>query len=188
MGQPMPDVPHVYGVDCLAGWDAGETPMYLYARFSLIIQCPQWNGPEHTTPPNDRMFKMEQVDGIPCRWEYFGTKWFIQLTVAVDPLRVDFFLVNNDDGATYFGDSPLGHIVEGYVYHNDITFCEPFYGGAEGIAVVTWTHQATELLEAINMQRGNDLFMELFPLPDGKLVYKFCNLRDTTNIKILFEP
>ncbi|GAH76571.1 unnamed protein product, partial [marine sediment metagenome] len=33
-----------------------------------------------------------------------------------------------------------------------------------------------------------DLFMELRPLPDGKLVYKFCRLRDATNIKILFEP
>jgi len=131
---------------------------------------------------------MTQLDGVPCRWEYFGAEWFIQLTIALDPLRVEFFLVNNDDGATYFGDLPEGHIEEGYVYHNDITFCEPWYGGAEGMAVVTWTQQATDLLKSINMERAANLFMELWPLPDGNLVYKFCRLKDATNIAIEFEP
>lgn len=184
----MQDIPIVYGDDCLLGFDADKTPKYIYVRFSLIVQCPSWNGAEHTTPPNDRVFKMEQVNGIPCRWEYFGAEWFIQFTISSDPFGTVIFLVNNDDGATYFGDITDYIPEEGYVYPNDITFCEPWYGGAEGFAVLSWTPQATALLKAINLAKGYDLFMELFPREDGKLVYKFCKLQDATNVKILFEP
>ncbi|GAH26151.1 unnamed protein product [marine sediment metagenome] len=184
----MPKVPHVYGDPCSAFYDPSKTPKYVYARFSLIVQCPPWNGPEHTTPPNDRMFTLEQVDGVPCRWIYHGTVWHAQFELAIEPPQKIIFLVNNNDGATYFGDAPLGGPEEGYVFHNDITFCEPWYGGAEGMAVVTWTQQATDLLKAINMEKAADLFMEMRPLPDGNLIYKFCRLQDATNIAIEFEP
>jgi len=188
MGQRMTDVPIVYGVNCPDRFDPGNTPKYLYCRFSGMVQCPDWPPVYYTTPPNDRPFKLTQVSGIPCRWEFLDVDWFIQFTFAIGPQNTLVFLINNNDGATYFGDNPSEWTEEGYVFHNDITVCNQIYGSRDGIAVVTWTPQATKLLESINLSKAYDLFMELRPLDNGKLVYKFCKLQDSTNIAILFEP
>lgn len=188
MGQSMPDEPIEFGNNCPLGFPAGQTPKFLYARHSGMIQCPKVIPPFTTTPPNGRVFKLEQVVGIPCRWEYVGTEWFIQYTFATFPPRTILFLVNFDDGNTYFGDIVIGIPSESTVYHNDIVACDILFGAKDGIAVVSWTPQATQLLEDINMAKSADLFMELFPLEDGNLVYKFCRIAESTNIKILFEP
>lgn len=188
MGQPMPKVEIEYGVDCLAGWDAGKTPKYLYARFSKIVQCPDLPAGKAYIPPNDHAFTLTQVEDVPCRWVYERSPWYVQFTVSPDPAEATFYIRNMLSGTWYFSARPSCPPGEGEVYHSTYFTCTTYVWGIEGIGVVTWTPQATELLKSINMEKAADLFMELFPLPDGKLVYKFCRLQDATNISILFEP
>lgn len=183
MGQRMPDEPHEYGDDCLAGFDAGKTPKYLYARFSLLIKCPAGD----YQPPNDRLFKLTQVIGQPCRWFGLSNDWMIDFVIGSEPVGTNIELHNDDDGLDYFLDFRTAPIEEGYVYHNDIVACNGGLGAKNGLAVITWTQQATQLLEDMNITRGDDLFMELRPLENGKLVYKFCRIKESMNIKFLLE-
>lgn len=188
MGHPMPDVPHIYGNNCLLGFPEGKTPKYMYARFSGMAYRPEWKPVRWHIPPNDRTFKLEQIEEDHCWWQYLSDDWLIQFIIIAGPLRIEFFLLNNLDRSWYFAENPEGHIDEGTVYNNDDALYKPEYQSTDGIATVTWTQEATNLLKSINMQRADDLFMELRPLVDGNKVYKFCRLRDATNIAIEFEP
>lgn len=188
MGQRMPDEPIEYGDDCLACWPEGETPKHVYARFSNIVKCPDKNGHVCLIPPNDRMFRLTQDPGAACHFKYIGDVWeiFYWAKLPVDPLsRLN---LGDKGGWTYFWDTEPSCAPEGFVFHNTLLVCGLFQCGKTGIAVVTWSPQATKLLSDINMQKANDLFMELRPRDDGKLVYKFCRVQDATNIKILLEP
>jgi len=188
MGQRMEDIPIDYGDDCPQWPGPGKTPKYLYVRFSQIIKCPPWNETEYEIPPNDRVFKLTQHELHPCLWTYSGTAWFVFLEVPVEQPRMNFYLQSNTTGVLYFTNFPTEPPTDGYIFHNELACDDILHGGTCGIAVVTWTPQATALLEAINLAKGYDLFMELFPLENGRLVYKFCRLQDATNIKILFQP
>ncbi len=188
MGQRMPDEDIAYGNNCNIGFDPGETPLDVYARFIGMVQCPDNPPTFYSTPPNDRVFRLRQDPGVPCRWFIASDPWDVTFWMTPAPLRTSLFIQNNVDLGLYFSAQPLGIKAEGFVITNEILVCQPFFGAHLGIGVVTWTPQATALLEALNLKKGRDLFMELFPRDDGKLVYKFCRLRDSTNIKILFEP
>lgn len=188
MGQRMADKPIVYGDDCLAAFDAGKTPKYLYARFSQIVQCPDLPPGPNFIPPNDRVFKLTQDEGVPCRWAYESSPWYVEFDVYSGPVRTVLYIRNMLSGTWYFSANETGPPDEGIVYNNTYFTCTTLVWGTGGIATVTWTPQATDLLASLNMAKANDLFMELFPRDDGKLVYKFCRLQDATNVKILFEP
>lgn len=184
MGQRMPPVEIEYGDDCLAAFDAGKTPKFIYVRLSGMSKCPAG---DHQ-PPNGRVFKIRQSAVNPCSWFDVFEVWEVSFNIWVGPLRTNINLHNDDDGLDYFEDTQVNPADEGHVHHNDIVACNGVFGGKDGIAIATWSPQATTLLESINMAKSVNLFMELFPLEDGKLVYKFCRLQDATNVKILFEP
>lgn len=188
MGQPMPDIPIEYGDDCLICFPSGKTPKYVYARFSLIYRCTGIGKEACLIPPNDRVFKLTQQVGFPCSWRYLGGTWecWYQPWRVADG-KAGLFL-NDLNLKVYFDDTRNACPPEGTVWHNDIDCDPPLTCAIEGVGCVVWTPQATQLLEDINLAKSADLFMELRPLVDGNLVYKFCRLQDATNIKILFEP
>lgn len=188
MGQRMSDVPHIYGDDCLIGFPEDETPKYLYVRFSEIVNCPGGPPGGFPIPPNDRLFKLTQNPLQPCQWIYSSPEWYIQLLIAAGPLRIFLWLDALETGTRVFYTEEEGALDEGTVYNNEMTECIEFVSGIGGIAAVTWTQEATNLLKSLNIKRADDLFMEMRPLVDGNKVYKFCRLRDATNIAIEFEP
>lgn len=188
MGQRMRDEPIDYGNDCLSCFDAGETPEFVYIRFGLVAICPGVLDPNCITPPNGRVFKLAQVPGFPCQYKYDTDPWHVFWNFKVGGQPLSAIQLRDWSDAIYFAATPASCLAEGTVIHNDVAGCilhDCVYGG---IAVVTWTPQATDILTAINITKGDDLFMELFPLADGKLVYKFCRIAESTNIKILYEP
>ncbi len=184
----MPDVPHIYGDDCLIGFPEGETPKYMYVRFSMLVKCPDPPDQPFTTPPNDRMFKLTQDLVKPCEWRYEGTGWIVGFWYVTPGPDFIVFLEHVPDYRFYFWGRIAPPVDEGEVYNNELVGCAPLQGATGGIAAVTWTQEATNLLKSINMQRADDLFMEMRPLVDGNKVYKFCRLQDATNIAIEFEP
>lgn len=183
MGQRMPDEPIEYGDQDCTIWDPDETPKYLYIRFSLIEKCPA----AAEMPPNDRCFKLTQVIDHPCYYRFDDATWGIGVDLNAAPDPTDILLMDKAGPEAYFSEDHPQVIVEGRVYHNDYAACPLGRGGKNGICVITWSPQATKLLEDIVIGKGDDLFMELRPLANGNLVYKFCRIAESTNIKILFE-
>lgn len=184
----MRDEPIEYGVHCTHCFANGETPKYVYVRFIGIEKCTGVGKGACLTPPNDRAFKLKQLVGFPCSWQFSDSVWTIDYqawVVADGKAHLQLIDFNN---AIYFERTLDSCQPEGTVWSNSIACAPGLPCGESGIAVVTWSPQATALLEAINLSKGEDLFMELFPLENGKLVYKFCRIQDATNIKFLFEP
>lgn len=187
MGQRMEDKPIVFGENCAQCWAPGLTPKYLYARFALVCMRTDYDPNPCDMPPNDVVFKLTQDPGQVCAWFYDQGNWTVRFDLDnLGPGNTEFTL-DDTAGNHYFHNRSDTCYPEGTVLHNDIPEDDPTGCGFEGIGVVTWTPQATDILSAINLSKGYDLFMELRPRADGKLVYKFCRLKDATNIAILFE-
>lgn len=188
MGQRMEDKPIVFGNDCLQCWPADLTPKYLYARFALVTKRIQGDPDVCSIPPNDVVFKLTQDPGAPCAWFYDQGNWTVRFDLVLQGVGNTWLYLDDTIGNHYFSSITASCYGEGTVLHNDFPPDEPNACGFNGIGVITWTPQATDLLAAMNLTKGYDLFMELRPLEDGKLVYKFCRLQDATNVKILFQP
>jgi len=184
----MPDKPILYGVNCSQCWDPGKTPKFLYARFINVIRRTDLVPDVCIIPPNDRVFKLTQDPMEPCAWFYDQSGWTVRFDLVMQGVGNTWLYLDDAAGNHYFTSITPSCYQEGTVLHNEYLGAEPFTCGYVGLGVITWTPQATEILEAINLGKGEDLFMELFPLADGKLVYKFCRIKDATNIKILLEP
>lgn len=184
MGQRQNKDEIEYGNDCSAGWDIGKTPKFVYARFSLIEKCPD----PMIIPPNDRVFKLTQEEYAPCDWLYEGSIWRVVWMVAADPAFVWLILTDHNTGVSYFQETPAGTPCENHIYHNENPGCDDFHGGIDGIATVTWGLESLRIRGLLNIETQKDLFMEMRPLADGNKVYKYCNLKDATNVAILFVP
>jgi len=184
----MPPVPIEYGDDCGVCFASGETPEFVYIRFGLMEACNPVIVPPCRTAPNDRPFKLTQVNGIPCQYRYDIDPWHVFWSFKVGGPPLGALQLRDWLNRIYFAAIPAQCLAEGTVIHNDIFGWVGNACVANGIAVVTWNPQATKLLADINMKKARALFMELRPIVDGKLVYKFCRLQDITNISILFEP
>lgn len=183
MGERMDKDEIVYGNDCLAMFDEGKTPKYLYARFSQVQPCP-----DEPIPPNDRTFKLTQHETYWCHWSYESDLWLVvfdysvplersELTIAKQPAPARFMFRGNEDYA----------IEEGHVFNNVQDECIGEWGATGGIGVLTWKLEALEIMAALNIKPAYDLFMEMRPLVDSNKIYKFCKLKDATNIAIEFE-
>lgn len=188
MGQRQHETKIVYGNDCLDGWPAGKTPKYVYARYSQLVKCP--DEPPHTyaQPPNDRVFRLTQDSIAPCAYLYQSADWYIEWYFDLPNQWTWLTLRQFNPSAQHFLDHPVILPTEGHVYHNVNPECVPGIAAAGGIATVTWRLETLALLKALNIVTAYDLFMEMRPLADDKKVYKYCKLKDGTNVKILLEP
>ncbi len=195
MGQRMDKPDIVYGNRCTLGeqlaaplWLPGETPKYVYMRFSEIKLCDTERCEGYPVPPNDRVFKLTQSDVDACFWNYVGdwaVEWQLRQVVGT---WVSFGLYYPPGMAWYFQDD---FKTQGDGARNGFNrcTCEPFnMCGVGGIAVVSWQLEAMAILNSLNMKALSDIFMEMRPLVDGNRVYKFCRLKDATNIAIEYEP
>ncbi len=187
MGQRQNQTDIIYGDDCSrGGWDAGKTPKYLYARFSQIIKCPDIPPREYFTPPNDRVFKLTQKIDNPCWWLYQDDNWQVGLRVRDAPADIALYLIDKPFDTGYFWKDFPPPVDEGTVHYSDYRDCV-WNGAHDGLGIVTWRLETLKIMEALNMAPAYDLFSEMRPLVDGNKVYKFCRLKDATNIAIEFE-
>lgn len=195
MGQRTDDPEFEFGAACGLGfglaaplWLLNETPKFVYARFSMIKRCdiPSCAGKPY--PPNDRVFRLEQEPGFPCWWTYHGD-WDVYWQFrSVPPTWIQFGLTHTGENLWYFYDDFNANNRDPRFTHN-ILACTPFFDcGFDGVACIRWGPEAKHILNAINMTYEYDRFMELRPLDNGNMVYKFCRIKESTNIKILFDP
>lgn len=195
MGQRMENPEYEFGNDCNIGeglaaplWLDGETPRYVYMRFSLIELCniPACVG--KPIPPNDRVFRLEQNALDPCIWEYDIDFYVFWRLYNAPPPHCEFEIFHRPSFKLYFGDVFNANDRDPRFGTNVRNCGELNTCGFNGIACVRWGPEAETILNGLNMEYEYSLFMELWPIPDGKIVYKFCRLQDATNVKILFDP
>ncbi len=195
MGQRQDKTEIEYGNDCLLGynlaaplWLLGETPKYVYVRFSQIKKCDIPFCAAAPSPANDRVFKLTQDPDHPCQWTYTN-EWMVDWWLhSVPPTYAYFELYHYPSAARYFYDFYNANDRDPRFTHN-ISSCEEIYTcGYGGIAAVTWKLESLKVMELLNIKTQNDLFMEMRPLDDGSKVYKYCKLSQATNIKVLYAP
>lgn len=178
----------VYGDDCLTCFEEGKTPKYVYARFSRVKKCDIFECEGYPSPPNDRVFKLTQVEGHPCRWVYESDDWKVSYYAVMPPtFGAQLVVLQKPDWISYF---------YGWTYPGDE--CETFFKnkntcaegecGIGGNGIITWRLESIAILKSLNIKAMSDIFMEMRPLVDGNRVYKYCRLQDGTNIAIEFEP
>ncbi len=187
MGQRQDQTEIVYGNDCDICFDPGKTPKYVYARFSGIEICTGAGFEKCHVPPNDRTFKLTQVDGTPCSWYYLSDLWNIYYSawkVADEKCRLK---IEDDLSLGVFEQTISACPQEGTVFYNTLGCVPDSSCGHGGIGIVTWRLETLALMKALNIEPRSDLFMEMRPLVDGNKVYKYCKLKDGTNIAIEFE-
>lgn len=185
----------VYGDDCNKGevlakplWANGETPKYVYVRFSGIQRCETPRCVGVPLAPNDRVFKLTQTVPDSCLWMHLGDWEVTWSLLAGLPQHVFFDLFWRPWMAHYFyadyeTDGDNARFTHNQVGCGDANTC-----GYGGVATVEFGKESMEIRESLNIAASDKLFMEMHPLVDGNRVYKYCRLRDATNIKIEFEP
>jgi len=188
MGQRQNKTEIEYGNDCLTCFPEGETPKYVYARFSNIRICDDPWCVGMPSPPNDRTFKLTQDEASSCKWRFEDDDW--QVTwYAVDPPTYGARLIINEKPnwfEYFFGFTLPGNECE--TFFDNAAECAEGTCGVGGWGLVTWRLESLLLMSLLNIITDYDLFMEMRPLADGARVYKYCRLKDGTNIAIKFEP
>ena len=195
MGQRQDSPDYDFGPDCnrveqlvYPLWGDGETPKYVYMRFSLLEKCTKIACDPHPHPPNDRVFRLTQEPGDSCWWAYHGD-WEVAWQFRPGlPKTVEFRLNLPFPALWYFDHMFNPDVFDSRFAFNHLNCLTPSVCAHGGFACVRWGPEAETILSGLNMTYESDLFMELWPLVDGKIVYKFCRLEDATNIKILFDP
>lgn len=172
------------GDDCIACWDAGETPSYIYVIFDGVLKG---DVPGAQQPPNGRIFKCDQNVGDPCLFEFnpVGAGWRVQLRRTVAPERWHVSL--NFSGLAHFTGVNAGCPSEHDIWTN-ILWSPIWWAGYNGVATIFWMEEALELMELMGIPIEPDTFMEFFVKDESKPVYKFCNQRFSINTKAEITP
>ncbi len=183
MGTRLPCPPVEAGANCTTctpgRWADGETPRFVYVLFAGIIDC----GKSRFTAPNGFVFKLEQVDGIPCNWEWKGDNWH----VFWDAKRIGFpqsrLRLLDVDGFSFFSDLHIPCPLEYWNYFNDQLACILMYAGALGTGRVWWNTKNMKVVDGLGLDCGPGAFNETFTGPTSKITSKFNSQYQRTNIR-----
>jgi len=90
----IPVEPDPIGDGCLACWPPDGTPKYVYASFDGIQPGDWWN-PAFPLPPRGQ-FKLTQMPGFPCVFQYIGAVWDIKYGAVANfpPFTQSFLNIN----------------------------------------------------------------------------------------------
>lgn len=191
MGTPLPDQPIDYGDDCVVcrdapyeRWAAGETPHYVYVRFSGLVKC-VWGTYE---PPNGQVFRLEQDPVWPCLWFLIGTKWTVQFLPATRVPLLSQIVLRDEFAQLYFDGFSVACPPEMQVFDNSLVACNPGNQSKDGEATIAWNSTALSIAKAMVLPFDPQLMTEMFITPTDVPVFKYCNPRFGVNVKIKFEP
>lgn len=188
MGQRQNKSDIEYGYDCPTCYEPGKTPKHVYVRFSEIVKCSDAWCDGFPSAPNNHAFCLEQVPNFPCFWYYLGSTWELMYRARHTLYYpCELWLWHIIPGRRYFYSATEPDVDCAAFLQNQNTCVYPNCG-VNGQAIVTDKLESIELLASLNIETAEDLFMEMTPLDDGSRVYKYCKLRDGTNVKIKLEP
>lgn len=173
---PTPTTP---GNNCVVCWPPGETPIYLKVFFSGIKKGDNWHGglPQ---PPNG-YYDYTQIVADPCIYAIPVDVFFGQLRFRAVDTSLGLLVVPGFPCFAHI--SPL--ICPRYLT-TDLVFPAGnwYYGGQ---AFISTPAEMQALIEMAMPVVGPDPRMELFPMEDDKIVIRFANKHENTNMKIKFN-
>lgn len=173
---PTPITP---GDDCVLCFTPGFTPTLFKCFFSGIKTGDLWH-PGLPPSPNG-YFDLIQVPGIPCRWYSDHPDYSVRL--IYDPAWSSLF-VETIGGAVAFSSTPVAICTTYYANAINTPVNQHYY---DGWGLITTPQQLQAWIELATPITGPDPRMECFPMEDGQIVVKFCNIQDGTNIKIKLD-
>lgn len=184
MGTPIPSPDPEYGSDCSlctpARWPAGETPEFFYAYVAGIVNC----GVSPFNAPNGLTFKLEQNPASLCTWLHLGDVWQLDFIAdQISPNQSRLRLLDKH-GFSFFIGTGSACPSEFTLYSNNQASCILSYAGSAGTILIHWSAQVLDLVEWFGLHAGVDLMHEIFTHPDSDIVHKFCDIVQSTNIKI----
>lgn len=181
MGTPIEEIE--YGNDCLLGWEAGNTPKFVYVMFDGVkLGFPVGS----KQVPNGVLFKCEQKVGVPCQWFYneVGPGWMVDVKITADPFR-SHISMTYVVGMSHFTGWVPGAFAEHDIFLN--TYHDPWrFRGVDGVATIFWMESALELIDAFLLP-ASGTFLEFFLKDESVPAYKFCNIRLGMNFVLLLS-
>lgn len=164
-------------------WADGETPAVIYSTFWSIINC----GKSAFSAPNGEIFKCSQLVANACTWLHDGSVFKVDFAARRAAGPQSQLRLYDKDGFFFFDSISMQCPLEGWVYGNNQNACILMYAGAQGFGSIWWNDRITELINGFGLTPGRSLFLELFKAGGVNNVYKFCDLYERTNIKILAQ-
>lgn len=170
------------GVNCL-NWDPpAEAPESIYCQFWDVKKGDRGGARE---PPNEHIFRMEQMAGQPCSWKSVNLTYGWEVTFDLQSAAMNIHLqdaVLRDN--TYFVDTVSSSPPDEYqVFTNELTTA---YGnwGWDGHCIIFWMADAIIIAEEFGLLDAGDLMLEMFPAEAPYFVFKFCSLILRTNVSM----
>ncbi len=187
MGINLPKPYYDAGNDCLTCFAANTTPDKVYVRFFLVDPCVPHTPPACKVPPNDRVFVVPQQPGFPCNYDYVDANWHVQFTFNLPGPHRSWLLLTDQPGFLYFSDTIPGCMPDGHVFHNSYVACGALECASGGIGIVSWTHEALDLMAKLVIPTGDTTFMEFFADAANNNVYRFASHYFRMNLKVKAE-
>lgn len=188
MGTPIPSPDPEYGNDCTlctpARWPSGQTPKFIYAFFTGIVDCgisPHPFGMPLT-------LKMEQSAVNNCIWVHTGDVWLADYQpdlIVPDKSRLR---LQDHHGFSHFTSDGNSCPPEYSTYANAQAACILAYAGSAGTGTIFWSEEILFLIEELGLDAGPNLFYDYFNVDTSDRVHKFADQQQRTNLKLLLEP
>ncbi len=191
MGQRLADDIIEAGAACTACenalWGIGKTPKNVYAHFSGMERCPGVDWDVHALPPNNHTFKLEQIDGFPCRWRYRGTmNWGVNWRINIPIIGNSSITLGHIGFTVYFQCIPdPPNLCEATFANQNV--CGGLILASGGFCWIEWKQIAIDLAKGLNLTLAPTLFYEVFQTGLMEVVYKFTDKVRGINVKHRLE-
>lgn len=172
-------VPDSYGNDCTICFPAGKTPDLLKVFYSGIEFGDDWV-PADGMPPNG-YYDHIQIPASPCSFSNpapHPTGW-----VIFGPAGTDCTSESSGGAGAFWGVS-FDRCTRYFFNRYRRPLDNEFWGG---YAFICTPLELETWLNLVTPTTGPDPRLECYPMANGEIVLKFCNIQDGTNIKIKLD-
>ncbi len=182
MGNRTGPAADIYGVYDHPNFPPGETPKILKASFTGIYVGTLWN--DTYLLPKNGTFHLEQYD------QYNWAKAFPWGTISymMGDTFCQVFMQDLESRYIFYGD-----IADSSAYWQDSYYHgieeRVWSGGQVAAAFIAPapSPSAARMLAAFGMERGDRMFLEIFPEADKLTTFRFAHKEIGTNIRIKFD-
>lgn len=187
MGLVIPPPPFEFGTDCPkctpALWAVGETPKFMYAYFSDIINC----GVSPHDAPNGVTFLLQQNPLNLCEWVHDGDVWHVDFDPKVFGPNQSRVRLLDHHGFSFFIGTGAPCAPEVIRFVNNQGACLFAWAGASGFCLLDWSGILLDVIEELGIDRKPKLMRESRYVDDTDIVYKLCSLYQRTNLRVLMN-
>lgn len=171
--------PIVVGAPCLRCFGALTTPQLIKVFFSGIMTGDDWT-PDHMLPPNGYHDYIQHPVNT-CQWRLIQPGPLGTLSFAAGNSGISIY---EDIAHRIFWDLIMVNCHRYFSNRQNNPAGEHWYGGN---AFVCTEEELEGWLNLVTPTTGPDPRLELYPMDNGEIVLKFCDIQSATNVKIKLD-